>query len=68
MSSGTARSANSQVNDVEAASSSSVERIFATAMASGLSAVADSGQTMLCGYLSAVLLVGLVADATLGWW
>ncbi len=30
--------------------------------------VADSGQTMLCSYLSAVLLVGLVANATLGWW
>lgn len=30
--------------------------------------VADSGQTLLCSYLSAVLLVGLVANATLGWW
>ena len=30
--------------------------------------IADSGQTMLCSYLSAVLLVGLVANATLGWW
>ncbi len=30
--------------------------------------VADSGQTMLCSYLSAVLLVGLVANAKLGWW
>jgi len=30
--------------------------------------VADSGQTMLCSYLSAVLLLGLVANATLGWW
>ncbi len=30
--------------------------------------VADGGQTMLCSYLSAVLLVGLVANATLGWW
>ena len=30
--------------------------------------VADSGQTMLCSYLSAVLLVGLAANATLGWW
>lgn len=30
--------------------------------------VADSGQTMLCTYLSAILLVGLVANATLGWW
>lgn len=30
--------------------------------------VADSGQTMLCSYLSAVLLMGLVANATFGWW
>jgi divalent metal cation (Fe/Co/Zn/Cd) transporter len=32
------------------------------------SAVADSKQTLLCSYLSAVLLLGLVANATLGWW
>ncbi|EST29258.1 hypothetical protein N566_22195 [Streptomycetaceae bacterium MP113-05] len=31
------------------------------------SAVADSKQTLLCTYLSAVLLVGLLANATLGW-
>ncbi|MEO3756034.1 cation transporter [Streptomyces sp. B6B3] len=31
------------------------------------SAVADSKQTLLCTYLSAVLLVGLVANALLGW-
>jgi len=31
------------------------------------SAVADSRQTLLCTYLSAVLLVGLVLNATLGW-
>ncbi|MFG2689900.1 cation transporter [Streptomyces sp. NPDC048405] len=31
------------------------------------SAVADSTQTLLCTYLSAVLLVGLVLNATLGW-
>ncbi|MGY1496776.1 cation transporter [Streptomyces sp. QTS52] len=31
------------------------------------SAVADSKQTLLCTYLSAVLLVGLVLSATLGW-
>lgn len=30
--------------------------------------VADSSQTLLCSYLSIVLLVGLVANATLGWW
>lgn len=29
--------------------------------------VADGTQTMLCSYLSAVLLVGLVLNATLGW-
>ena len=32
------------------------------------SAVADSKQTLLCTYLSAVLLAGLVANAALGWW
>ncbi|MFE9622854.1 cation transporter [Streptomyces sp. NPDC006527] len=31
------------------------------------SAIADSRQTLLCTYLSAVLLVGLVANAALGW-
>jgi divalent metal cation (Fe/Co/Zn/Cd) transporter len=31
------------------------------------SAIADSKQTLLCTYLSAVLLVGLVLNATLGW-
>ena len=29
--------------------------------------VADSTQTLLCTYLSAVLLAGLVLNATLGW-
>ena len=32
------------------------------------SAVADSKQTLLCTYLSAVLLVGLVVNALFGWW
>jgi divalent metal cation (Fe/Co/Zn/Cd) transporter len=32
------------------------------------SVVADSRQTMLCTYLSAVLLVGLVLNATVRWW
>jgi divalent metal cation (Fe/Co/Zn/Cd) transporter len=32
------------------------------------SAVADSKQTLLCTYLSAVLLVGLSLNAALGWW
>ncbi|MBX9243829.1 cation transporter [Actinotalea ferrariae] len=31
------------------------------------SAVADSKQTMLCTYLSAVLLIGLLLNSTLGW-
>jgi divalent metal cation (Fe/Co/Zn/Cd) transporter len=31
------------------------------------SAVADSKQTLLCTYLSAVLLAGLLANALLGW-
>lgn len=30
--------------------------------------VADSRQTDLCAYLSAILLVGLVLNAWLGWW
>ena len=30
--------------------------------------VADGTQTLLCTYLSAVLLVGLLANAWLGWW
>ena len=29
---------------------------------------ADSQQTWLCTYLSAVLLIGLLLNATLGWW
>jgi divalent metal cation (Fe/Co/Zn/Cd) transporter len=32
------------------------------------SMMADSKQTELCTYLSAVLLIGLVANATFGWW
>ena len=39
-----------------------------TGRALGSSAVvADSAQTLLCTYLSAVLLVGLMLNATLGW-
>ena len=30
--------------------------------------VADSNQTKLCAYLSAILLGGLVLNATIGWW
>ncbi len=29
---------------------------------------ADAKQTSLCTYISALLLIGLVANATLGWW
>lgn len=32
------------------------------------SAVADSKQTLLCTYMSGVLLVGLLLNSTLGWW
>jgi divalent metal cation (Fe/Co/Zn/Cd) transporter len=32
-----------------------------------LSAVADSKQTLLCTYLSAILLVGLLLNSLLGW-
>ncbi|TPW12087.1 MAG: putative cation efflux protein [Acidimicrobiaceae bacterium] len=37
------------------------------AMASA-AVVADSNQTQLCAYLSAILLVGLVLNAVAGWW
>ena len=30
--------------------------------------VADSNQTQLCTYLSAILLAGLILNATAGWW
>ena len=32
------------------------------------SAVADSKQTLLCTYMSGVLLIGLVANSAFGWW
>lgn len=32
------------------------------------SAVADSKQTLLCTYMSAALLIGLLANSILGWW
>lgn len=32
------------------------------------SVVADSKQTLLCSYLSGVLLAGLIANSALGWW
>ncbi|MDQ1690293.1 MAG: hypothetical protein QOD87_401 [Pseudonocardiales bacterium] len=43
------------------------QRRTGRALASG-SVVADSTQTMLCTYLSAVLLAGLLLNTTLGWW
>jgi divalent metal cation (Fe/Co/Zn/Cd) transporter len=30
--------------------------------------VADSTEMLLCSYLSAILLAGLVLNATVGWW
>ncbi|MDQ1752640.1 MAG: hypothetical protein QOE71_3696 [Pseudonocardiales bacterium] len=43
------------------------QRRTGRALASG-SVVADSTQTLLCTYLSAVLLAGLLLNSTLGWW
>ena len=43
-----------------------VERRIGTELGSA-SVVADSKQLLLCSYLSAVLLVGLVINSTLGW-
>jgi divalent metal cation (Fe/Co/Zn/Cd) transporter len=43
------------------------QRRTGRALASG-SVVADSKQTLLCTYLSAVLLAGLALNTTLGWW
>jgi divalent metal cation (Fe/Co/Zn/Cd) transporter len=42
------------------------QRRTGRALGSG-TVVADSTQTLLCTYLSAVLLLGLVLNATLGW-
>ncbi len=40
-----------------------------TGMAMGSAAlVADSAETMLCALLSLILLVGLLLNATVGWW
>lgn len=36
--------------------------------AGSATAVADSKQTLICTYLSAAVLVGLVANSLLGWW
>lgn len=46
---------------------SRAQRVTGRELGSG-AVVADSTQTLLCTYLSAVLLVGLVVNATLGWW
>jgi divalent metal cation (Fe/Co/Zn/Cd) transporter len=45
---------------------SRAQRRTGRALGSG-TVVADSTQTLLCTYLSAVLLLGLVLNATLGW-
>jgi divalent metal cation (Fe/Co/Zn/Cd) transporter len=36
--------------------------------AGSATAVADSKQTLVCTYLSAAVLIGLVLNSTLGWW
>jgi divalent metal cation (Fe/Co/Zn/Cd) transporter len=46
---------------------SAAQRRAGRSLGSG-SAVADSKQTLLCTYLSAVLLAGLSANAAFGWW
>lgn len=46
---------------------SAVQRRAGRALGSA-SAVADSKQTLLCTYLSAILLAGLLANAGFGWW
>ena len=43
------------------------QRRTGRALGSG-AVVADSTQTLLCTYLSAVLLAGLLFNATIGWW
>jgi divalent metal cation (Fe/Co/Zn/Cd) transporter len=43
------------------------KRQVATALGSSATA-SESHQTMLCAYLSAALLVGLLANAVAGWW
>jgi divalent metal cation (Fe/Co/Zn/Cd) transporter len=43
------------------------KRATGRAMGSG-SVVADGTQTLLCSYLSAALLLGLVLNTVLGWW
>ena len=43
------------------------KRLNGNAMGSA-TVVADSNQTKLCAYLSAILLAGLILNATAGWW
>ncbi len=45
----------------------SAKRRTATSMGSA-TVMADSNQTKLCAYLSAILLGGLILNATIGWW
>jgi len=46
---------------------SAIERRAGRALGSA-TAVADSLQTLLCTYLSAAVLLGLIANSLLGWW
>ncbi|USQ85556.1 cation transporter [Streptomyces phaeoluteigriseus] len=70
---GTAEAARSIPGIIIAASSLAVMPFLSAAQRKAgrelgsATAVADSKQTLLCTYLSAVLLVGLVLNATLGW-
>ena len=45
----------------------SAKRRVAAALGSS-AAASESRQTMLCAYLSAALLAGLLANAAMGWW
>ncbi|WP_327041238.1 cation transporter [Micromonospora ureilytica] len=71
---GTDRPEHSTIGLLLAAVSLAVMPILSTAQRragrelGSASAVADSKQTLLCTYLSAVLLVGLAVNSLFGWW
>ncbi|MFI7080274.1 cation transporter [Micromonospora sp. NPDC049903] len=71
---GDERAAHSTVGLVLAALSLAIMPVLSTAQRragrelGSASAVADSKQTLLCTYLSAVLLVGLAVNSLFGWW
>jgi divalent metal cation (Fe/Co/Zn/Cd) transporter len=71
---GAQRAEHSTVGLVLAAVSLAVMPVLSTAQRragrelGSRSAVADSRQTLLCSYLSAVLLVGLALNTLFGWW